>query len=208
MKQNKKKDNNNMKKDKTPNTKKERVEKSYFSVTRKRRNKQLMIIVPAVLVLIAIMAYAVTVYSENLQKPNLKFGPLGSEHVHAAFAVKINGEKLNFSQPQYQVRSKYIHVENNDGNTLHRHATRVPVGEFFRSVGMNVTNNCFTLENKTSYCSNGTSNLEFYVNGNKTNSIANYVLKDNDRILIVYGNKNEMETQQDLDALRLTKIKK
>ena len=106
------------------------------------------------------------------------------------------------------MRSKYIHVENNDGNTLHRHATRVPVGEFFRSVGMNVTNNCFTLENKTSYCSNGTSNLEFYVNGNKTNSIANYVLKDNDRILIVYGNKNEMETQQDLDALRLTKIKK
>ena len=208
MKQNKKKDNNNIKKDKTPNTKKGKEEKSYFSVTRKRRNKNLMIIVPAVLVLIAVMAYAVTVYSENLQKPSLKFGPLGSEHVHAAFAVKINGEKLNFSQPQYQVRSKYIHVENNDGNTLHRHATRVPVGEFFRSVGMNVTNNCFTLENKTRYCSNGTSNLEFYVNGNKTNSIANYVLKDNDRILIVYGNKNEMETQQDLDALRLTQIKK
>jgi hypothetical protein len=26
--------------------------------------------------------------------------------------------------------------------------------------------------------------------------------------LIVYGNKNEMETQQDLDSLRLTEIKK
>jgi hypothetical protein len=26
--------------------------------------------------------------------------------------------------------------------------------------------------------------------------------------LIVYGNKNVMETQQDLDALRLTEIKK
>jgi hypothetical protein len=26
--------------------------------------------------------------------------------------------------------------------------------------------------------------------------------------LIVYGNKNAMETQQDLDALRLTEIKK
>ena len=207
MKQNKKKGYNNVKKVKAPNNK-AKEDKSYFSVTRKRRNKQLMIIVPALLVLIAIMAYAVTVYSENLQKPNLKFGPLGSAHVHAAFAVKINGVKLNFSQPQYQVRSKYIHVENNDGNTLHRHSTLAPVGEFFRSVGMNVSNNCFTLENKTSYCSNGTSNLEFYVNGNKTNSIANYVLKDNDRILIVYGNKNQMETQQDLDALRLTQIKK
>ena len=187
---------------------KKREDKSYFAVTRKRRYRNLMVIVPAVVVLIAIMGYAVTIYSENLVKPSHKFGPLGSEHVHAAFAVKINGEKLNFSQPQYQVRSKYIHVENNDGNTLHRHATGVPIGEFFRSVGMNVSDSCFTLENKTNYCSNGNSNLEFYVNGNKTASIANYVLKDNDRILIVYGNKNEKETQQDLDSLRLTEIKK
>ena len=207
MKQNKKKDNN-IKKDKSLNPKKEKDNKSYFSVTRKRRNKNLMVIVPAVAALLAVMAYAINVYSENLEKPAHQFGPLGSEHVHAAFAVKINGEKLNFSQPQYQVRSKYIHVENNDGNTMHRHATKVPVGEFFRSVGMNVTDKCFTLENKTSYCSDGNSNLEFYVNGNKTNSIAKYVIKDNDRILIVYGNKNQMETQQDLDALRLTQIKK
>jgi hypothetical protein len=207
MKHNKKKDDNT-KKDKTLNPKKGKEDKSYFSVSRKRRNKNLMVIVPAVAALLAVMAYAVNIYSVNLEEPSQKFGPLGSEHVHAAFAVKINGEKLNFSQPQYQVRSEYIHVENNDGNTLHRHATGVPVGEFFRTVGMNVTDSCFTLENKTSYCSDGNSNLEFYVNGNKTNSIANYVLKDNDRILIVYGNKNEMETQQDLDALRLTQIKK
>ena len=207
MKQNKKKDNN-IKKDKPLNPKKERDDRSYFAVTRKRRNRNLMIIVPAVIVLFGIMAYAVTVYSGNLESPDQNFGPLGSEHVHAAFAVKINGEKLDFSQEKYQVKSQYIHVENNDGNTLHRHATGVPVGEFFASLGMNVTDSCFTLENKTSYCSNGNSNLEFYVNGNKTNSIANYVLKEDDRILIVYGNKNAIETQQDLDALRLTEIKK
>jgi len=207
MKHNKKKDNNT-KKDKSLNPRKERDDRSYFAVTRKRRNRNLMIIVPAVIVLLGIMAYAVTVYSGHLKRPDQNFGALGSEHVHAAFAVKINGEKLDFSQEKYQVQSQYIHVENNDGNTLHRHATGVPVGEFFASLGMNVTDSCFTLENKTSYCSDGNSNLEFYVNGNKTNSIANYILKEDDRILIVYGNKNAMETQQDLDALRLTEIKK
>jgi hypothetical protein len=207
MKQNKKKDNNS-KKDRALDPKKKREDKSYFAVTRKRRNRNLMIIVPAVAALLAIMAFSVFYYSENLEKPSHKFGALGSEHVHAAFAVKINGVKLNFSQEKYQVRSKYIHVENNDGNTLHRHATGVPVGEFFKSIGMNVTDSCFTLENGTNYCSNGNSNLEFYINGNKTDSIANYVIKDDDRILIVYGNKNKMETDQDLDALRLTEIKK
>ena len=206
MKHNKK--DNNTKKDKSLNPRKERDDRSYFAVTRKRRNRNLMIIVPAVIVLLGIMAYAVTVYSGHLERPDQNFGALGSEHVHAAFAVKINGEELDFSQEKYQVQSQYIHVENNDGNTLHRHATGVPVGEFFASLGMNVTDSCFTLENKTSYCSDGNSNLEFYVNGNKTNSIANYILKEDDRILIVYANKNAMETQQDLDALRLTEIKK
>jgi hypothetical protein len=207
MKQNKKKDNIT-KKDKALNPRKGRDDRSYFAVTRKKRNRNLMIIVPAVIVVLGIMAYAVSEFSSHRQMPNQNFGDLGSEHVHAAFAVKINGEKLDFSQEKYQVRSQYMHVENNDGNTLHRHATGVPVGEFFNSVGMNITDNCFTLENKTSYCSNGNSNLEFYVNGNKTNSIANYVFNEDDRILIVYGNKNAMETQQDLDALRLSEIKK
>src|SRR5512145_483996 len=207
MKHNKKKDNN-IKKDKSLNPRKERDDRSYFAVTRKRRNRNLMIIVPAVIVLLGIMAYSVTLYSGHLEKPGENFRAFGSEHVHAPFAVKINGEKLDFSQEKYQVQSQYIHVENNDGNTLHRHATGVPVGEFFASLGMNVTDSCFTLENKTSYCSSGNSNLEFYVNGNKTNSIANYILNEDDRILIVYGNKNAMETQQDLDALRLTEIKK
>jgi hypothetical protein len=204
MKHNKKKENIT-KKDKALNPRKDRNDRSYFAVTRKRRNRNLMIIVPAVIVVLGIMAYAVTVF---LERPSQNFGELGSEHVHTAFAVKINGEKLDFSQEKYQVRSQYMHVENNDGNTLHRHATGVPVGEFFNSVGMNITDNCFTLEDKTSYCSNGNSNLEFYVNGNKTNSIANYVFNEDDRILIVYGNKNAMETQQDLDALRLSEIKK
>lgn len=207
MKHNKKKDNNT-KKDKSLNPRKERGDRSYFAVTRKRRNRNLMIIVPAVIVLLGIMAYAVTVYSGHIGTPGQNFGPLGSEHVHAAFAMKINGEKWDFSQEKYQVQSQYIHVENNDGNTLHRHATGVPVGEFFSSLGMNVTDSCFTLENKTSYCSNGNSNLEFYINGNKTNSIANHVFNEDDRILIVYGNKNAMETQQDLDSLRLSEIKK
>lgn len=207
MKNNKKKDNNT-RKDKSLNPKKERDDRSYFAVTRKRRNRNLMIIVPAIILLLGIVAYAVTVYSSHLERPGQNFGPIGSAHEHAAFAVKINGEKLDFSQPKYQVRSQYIHVENNDGNTLHRHATGVPVGEFFRSLGMNVSDSCFTLENKTNYCSNGNSNLEFYINGNKTNSIANYVFNDDDRILIVYGNKNAMETRQDLDALRLSQIKK
>jgi hypothetical protein len=183
-------------------------ERSYFAASRKKRNKQLMIIVPALAVLIAIAVYSFTIYSKNVQSThNANFGPVGSAHVHAAFAVKLNGTQLDFSDPKYQVKSRYMHVENNDGTTLHRHATGVPVNEFFRSIKMNVTSNCFTTDNGTKYCSNGKQNLDFYVNGTKVPSIANYVFNDGDRILIAYG-ENPLQIKQDLDQLRQQPIKK
>lgn len=187
---------------------KRKEERSYFAASRKRRNKQLMIIIPALAVLIAVAVYSFTIYSKNVQSThNANYGPVGSAHVHAAFAVKMNGTQVDFSDPKYQVRSRYLHVENNDGTTLHRHATNVPINEFFRSIKMNVTDSCFTTDNGTKYCNNGKEHLDFYVNGTKVPSIANYVLNDGDRILIAYG-ENPLQIKQDLDQLRLQPIKK
>ena len=181
--------------------------KSYFAASRKKRNKRLMLIIPAVAALIAVTAYALSVYSSHITPNNPAYGVLGSAHVHAAFAVKLNGTKLDFSDNKYQVKSRFMHVENGDGNTLHRHATGVPVAEFFKSIKMNVTDSCFTDDNGTKYCSNGKENLEFYVNGNKTKSIADYVFNDDDRILIEYGD-SPIQVKQDLDQLQQSPIKK
>ncbi|MGA9744714.1 MAG: hypothetical protein WBQ16_08860 [Nitrososphaeraceae archaeon] len=181
--------------------------KSYFAASRKKRNKRLMLIIPAVAALIAVTAYALSVYSSHLTPNNPAYGVLGSAHVHAAFAVKLNGTKLDFSDNKYQVKSRFMHVENGDGDTLHRHATGVPIAEFFRSIKMNVTDSCFTNDNGTKFCNNGKENLEFYVNGNKTKSIADYVFNDDDRILIVYGD-SPIQVKQDLDQLQQSPIKK
>ena len=181
--------------------------KSYFAASRKKRNKRLMLIIPALAALIAVTAYALSVYSSHVTPNNPAYGVLGSAHVHAAFAVKLNGTKLDFSDNKYQVKSRFMHVENGDGDTLHRHATGVPIAEFFRSIKMNVTDSCFTNDNGTKFCSNGKENLEFYVNGNKTKSIADYVFNDDDRILIVYGD-SPIQVKQDLDQLQQSPIKK
>ena len=181
--------------------------KSYFAASRKKRNRRLMMIIPAVAALIAVTAYSLSVYSSHITPNNPAYGVLGSAHVHAAFDVKLNGTKLDFSDNKYQVKSRFMHVENGDGNTLHRHATGVPIAEFFRSIKMNVTDSCFTNDNGTKYCSNGKENLEFYVNGNKTKSIADYVFNDDDRILIVYGD-SPIQVKQDLDQLQQSPIKK
>jgi hypothetical protein len=190
---------------KSPQSK--RAEKSYFAVSRKKRNRRLMFIIPAAAALIAVGAYSISVYSSNLTHNNPAYGVLGSAHVHAALAVKVNGTKLDFSDSKYQVKSRFMHVENGDGDTLHRHATAVPVAEFFRSIKMNVTDTCFTDDNGTQYCNNGNENLEFYVNGDKTSSIADYVFDEDDRILVVYGD-SQFQVKQDIDQLHQTPIQK
>ena len=143
---------------------------------------------------------------------SLKYGVLGSAHEHAALIVNLNGTKFNFAQPKYMSKSSYIHLEiyNGilDGSTLHRHATNVPLGEFLKSINMDVSNGCFKTDDNKHYCENKNLKLSSYVNGNKTKDIMGYVIKDNDRILITYGNQSQSEINLQLQELNNLKINK
>ena len=183
--------------------------KSYFDVTRKRRSKSIKTVILPIIAVIAIIAgISIYFYSQNL--PPSSFGALGSAHTHAAFLVKVNGENIDFSQPQYQVVSDYIHVENGDGTTLHTHATNVTFAEFLESVKMDLDeeNNCLVFTNGTQYCNNNDNQLRTFVNGNQTSteSISNYVVNDNDRLLVMYGNETEEQLTEALDELNKIKI--
>ena len=95
--------------------------------------------------------------------------------------INVNGTPIDFSQDRYQLQSRLIHVEGGDRFTLHRHTDRVPFGEFLRSVGMRVENNCFVISGENfdqqvqqqqqaqerEYCSDGLNDLRAFVNGNE-----------------------------------------
>jgi hypothetical protein len=169
---------------------------SYFAAER-RKNKNVRIIMVAVGVGIAVaIAAAVMAYSQV--RP---YGPVGSAHVHAGFAVILNGQEIDFSQSRYQVQSQLIHVEGGDGTTLHRHATGVPIGEFLRSVRMDIADGCFVHDNGTQYCEGGDNRLLFFVNGQERDDAMGYVLNDGDRILITYGDLTEQQIQEQIERV-------
>jgi hypothetical protein len=182
---------------------------SYFASSRRKNKKYMMIIIPIVAAIIAIAVISAVMYStQQAGNNNNNYGPVGSAHEHAAFAIKINGKQIDFSQSKYQVQSRLIHVEGGDGTTLHRHATGVPFAEFLKSVNMNIENGCITLDDGKQYCNNEDNNkLRFFINGNETESINNYVINPNDRILVIYGNENADQINQELAALREAEIK-
>jgi hypothetical protein len=181
---------------------------SYFASSRRKNKKYMMIIIPIVAAIIAIAVISAVMYStQQSGNNNNNYGPVGSAHEHAAFAIKINGKQIDFSQPKYQVQSRLIHVEGGDGTTLHRHATGVPFAEFIKSVNMNIENGCFTLDDGNQYCNNENNKLRFFINGNETESINNYVINPNDRLLVLYGNENADQINQELAALREAEIR-
>ena len=55
-------------------------------------------------------------------------GKLGDSHEHASLLVRIFGDKFDFSVPSYQIKSSWIHFEESDGTTIHRHASGVTLG--------------------------------------------------------------------------------
>ena len=128
-------------------------------------------------------------------------GTLGNEHSHAAILVKILGDDFDFSLPEYQIKSSWIHFEGRDGSTIHKHASGVTLGYLFDTLGLNVDEQCFGFQDGRKFCTNEDYSLKFYVNAQQVTSIRNYELQDDDRILISYGGETQYEITQQLAQL-------
>ena len=144
-------------------------------------------------------------------------GPFGSDHAHAAIAIFVDGEQLNFGLQQFQVTSRYIHFENHNPYQIHKHATNVPLEMLFTSIGMKVTPDCIILNYREStgiptgqFCVEQDQSLVFFVNGEEYYSdISQYVLEHDDRILISFGDTESIPMQLAyLESLRIFDVPK
>jgi len=114
-------------------------------------------------------------------------GEFGSAHAHAAIAVFIDDDQINYGLKQYQISSKYIHFENNNPYVIHRHATNASLELLFSSFGMKIMADCITLRGEL-FCTEENQTLIFFVNGEEFHSdISQYVFDHNDKIMISLG---------------------
>ncbi|MEK6943518.1 MAG: hypothetical protein AABX00_05635 [Nanoarchaeota archaeon] len=127
-------------------------------------------------------------------------GALRSTHEHADIKVYINGQAIDFSQPEYQLAARYVHFEEGVGDVIHIHATGITLGQLFNSLGMDFNQNCFVYES-VSYCTGKDKTLKFYVNGKPSAEFNNKLIKDFDKYLISYGNENDAEIQKQLASI-------
>jgi hypothetical protein len=175
-------------------------------IGRQKRRSQL-ISIGIIAAVAAAAAYGVYTYTLNPPR-TANFGAVGSTHEHSAFKLFINGQRVDFSQPPYQLKSQYVHFEGGDGDTIHKHATGVDIGFLFETIGMKFTSECLTMNNGTQYCNEGNNTLKFFVNGARNSMYNNYVLKDDDKILLSYGSEEQQQIDEQLKTVESLAIKK
>jgi hypothetical protein len=139
-------------------------------------------------------------------------GQFGSEHAHAALVVFVNGDQLDFSHPQFQIQSKYIHFENDNPHLIHKHATDVPLDMLFASFGLKITENCIELSyqaDANQLCTDENNSMMFFVNGKSIPNINLYEIRHNDRILISFGDSELISEQLEyLEGLEIHDVPK
>lgn len=124
-------------------------------------------------------------------------GEFGSDHAHAAIAVLVDGVQLNFGLPDFQLQSKYIHFENNNPYLIHKHATGVPLDMLFSSIGLEITPECIGSRYLASelLCADSEKSISFLINGKYYSEISSYEIRHNDRILISFGDSEDISEQ-------------
>ncbi len=128
-------------------------------------------------------------------------GTIGSDHSHAGILVKIFGDSFDFSVQDYQIKTSWIHFEAGDGTTIHKHATGVTLGYLFESLELDLDDECFKIRDGRFFCTNEEYSLKFYINGQQVDSLKDYEIVQNDKILITYGAETPEEIESQLQEL-------
>ena len=116
-------------------------------------------------------------------------------HAHATILLKVYGDKFDFSQKQFHLKDPRINLEPAQPDLIHRNSEDATIGLFFETLGMQLNQKCLVFFDGRDFCNNDEYTLKFYVNNEKIDDISEYVISNDDRILISY----ELESTEDIE---------
>ena len=187
----------------------ERREDVVAKRTQEKRKTTLMAagILALIAVIVGYSAYVFVTMDANVPGAPPGAGKLGDEHEHASLLVRIFGDKFDFSTPGYQIKSSWIHFEESDGVTIHRHSSGVTLGYLFANINIGIDSECYIFPDGRQFCTNEDYSLKYYINHQAVKDINDYVIEDGDRVLITYGSETPEQIEEYLMELDSQVIK-
>lgn len=136
-------------------------------------------------------------------------------HYHANFEVFINGQRQLFKGPQYyqdvaacsafqeMTPEKRVHMHDNVNDVVHVHDEAVTWGAFFQNLGWAIDPDFIKTDQKL-YVADDTHTMIFMLNGQEQPDVTNTVIKDDDRLLINFGDQNEPAIKKEFNGIAKT----
>src|SRR5665213_333008 len=140
-------------------------------------------------------------------------------HYHANFALYVNGQREPFKGIQYYTEVEMCtqentvlpmgraHMHDNVNNVVHVEDHAVTWGQFFTNLGWTLGPNFIQAPDNTMYVENGSQKLNVILNGQDytdLGNMANFEIKDQDKLLISYGDETEPTLMQQFNAIPST----
>ncbi len=124
--------------------------------------------------------------TENNQSEQSRTLELGSAHEHALFWIVENGTEKDLTSQKFQLNSRYVHLENNKSQIVHKHAEGVTWRDYLNTINTTVNNTgenevCFSVFGNRS-CGEGGA----YLNGKRLESF-DQEIRQGDNFLIILG---------------------
>jgi hypothetical protein len=162
---------------------------------RQLTRKQLLIfatIIGFVLGVVSFISYRVAAYKSHEEV-----------HYHADFALYIDGQRDEFKSFTFyeEVEACGLHGEDDTkgrahmhgqvNHIVHVHANAVTWGHFFANLGYTLGDKVVSNDDGVYADEQGGKKLSFILNGEETDNIANVVMKNEDVLLISYGDEDK-----------------
>ena len=162
----------------------------------KKRSKQIKLVRTYSIYIIAILLVGYGLFS-ILSGPQI--GPVGSTHEHLDVLVYIDGEPLDLNQTRYAMKSGYGHIHGGEGDIIHLHAINIPLSWFMESIDLSITLDSINVHGME-YSTDENNVFLMFVNGDTITDV-DYVLIDEDRILIYYGSGSNTDIDRALSLV-------
>lgn len=123
-------------------------------------------------------------------------------HYHANFALFIEGQRYNFTDPHYSEEvsncsveghmspEQRTHFHDEEPDILHVHDSGVTWGHFLANLGLTLGPDVLEDDHGNIYTNTGDKKLTFILNGKAALNISNTQIEDEDRLLISYSSQD------------------
>lgn len=153
------------------------------------------------------------------------YQPEKKVHYHANFAVYTNGQREQFKNPAFYEDSamctgstdgedesvsdphELAHMHDNVNSVVHVEAPAVTWGQFFANLGWTLGSTTLINDKGTVYQEQGADKLHIILNNQDytdLGGIANRVIKDQDRLLVSYGDESDQTVMAQYRAVPST----